>query len=156
MWIRGGGRNFERPIFRNLKIANVNSYERSSYSIFLFAQLFFHFFLIAWTLHFVFFFNFNAPIFYNFPNLIFFGFLKFFLINEFCKFMNLKKFQLRKFDNFRNCQNLRRILEVSNFKNSKFSKLRRFSTNCKILELFVFSISRITRNFFNSHIWLLI
>ena len=38
------GRNFERPIFRNFKIANVKSYERSSYSIFLNTELFFHFF----------------------------------------------------------------------------------------------------------------
>ena len=35
--IRGGGQNFERPnvdrpIFRNLKITNVESYERSNYS----------------------------------------------------------------------------------------------------------------------------
>ena len=45
-----GSRNFERPnverpIFRKLKIANVKSYERSSYSIFLFTKLFFLFFL---------------------------------------------------------------------------------------------------------------
>ena len=36
--------NLERPILRNLKIANVKSYERSSNSIFLFTNLFFHFF----------------------------------------------------------------------------------------------------------------
>ena len=63
--IKGTGWNFERPnverpIFQNLKVANVKSYERSSYSIFL-VQIF----------------NFNALIFYNFPNLIFFA-LKFF------------------------------------------------------------------------------
>ena len=40
----GGGRKFERPIFWYLKIANLKSYERFSYSIFLFTKLFFHFF----------------------------------------------------------------------------------------------------------------
>ena len=30
--ILDGGRNFERPIFRNLQITNVESYERSNYS----------------------------------------------------------------------------------------------------------------------------
>ena len=48
-WSKGGGRNFERtnverPIFRNFKIANVKSYERPSYSIFLFAKLLLFFF----------------------------------------------------------------------------------------------------------------
>ena len=47
--IQGGSRNFERPNverpkFRNLQIANVKSYERSSYSIVLFTKLFFYFF----------------------------------------------------------------------------------------------------------------
>ena len=68
------GWNFERPIFRILKIANVESCETSSYSIF---QIFS---------------NFNAPIFYNFPNPILL--LSFFLINKFCKY---RKF-IRKFD----------------------------------------------------------
>ena len=54
---KGESQNFERPnverqIFCNLKVANVKSYERSSYSIFLFTKLFFHFFLIIWTLNF--------------------------------------------------------------------------------------------------------
>ena len=44
--LRGGSRNFEQPIFRNLKIASVKSYERSSYSIFLFTKLFVYFFSI--------------------------------------------------------------------------------------------------------------
>ena len=95
VYIMGGGRNFERPnverpIFRNLKVAN----ERSSYSIFQFTKLFFHFFLNYSNTQIFFFFNFNALIFYNFPNLIFFGFLKFFVINkfcEFCRFLNLRK-----------------------------------------------------------------
>ena len=39
-FVLDGGRNFEQPIFRNLKIANVKSYERSSYLIFLFSKLF--------------------------------------------------------------------------------------------------------------------
>ena len=43
-----GGRNFkrlnvERRIFRNLSIANVEGYERSRYTIFLFTKLFFDF-----------------------------------------------------------------------------------------------------------------
>ena len=32
--ILGEGQHFERPIFRNLKIANAKSFERSRYSIF--------------------------------------------------------------------------------------------------------------------------
>ena len=45
----GGGQNFERanverPIIRNLKVASVKVYERSSYLIFSFTKLFFHFF----------------------------------------------------------------------------------------------------------------
>ena len=45
------GRNFERsnverPIFPNLKIVNVKSYEKFSSSIFLFTNFFFHFFQI--------------------------------------------------------------------------------------------------------------
>ena len=48
--LKVGGRNFERPnlerpIFRNLKIANVESYERSNYSIVLVTKLFISFFL---------------------------------------------------------------------------------------------------------------
>ena len=96
---RGGGFNFERPnversIFRNFKIANVKSYERSSYSIFLFTKLFFNYLNIQ---IFVYFFNFNAPIFWNFPNLIYFEFFKFYLINkfcEFCEFFNLEDLQI--------------------------------------------------------------
>ena len=46
---KGGGRNFElpnleRPILQNLKIANIKSCQRSSYSIFLFTKLFSFFF----------------------------------------------------------------------------------------------------------------
>ena len=33
--------NIERPIFRNLKITNVESYERSNYSIFLIYEIIF-------------------------------------------------------------------------------------------------------------------
>ena len=97
---KGESQNFERPnverqIFCNLKVANVKSYERSSNSIFLFTKLFFHFFFNY--LNTQFFLNFNAPIFYNFPNLMFFGFLIFF-INRFCKFVNLeKKFNYENF-----------------------------------------------------------
>ena len=61
--IFGGGRNFERPIFRNLTIANVKSDESSSYSIFLF------------TNSFSFFFQSELKVLINFPNLIFFDFL---------------------------------------------------------------------------------
>ena len=65
--LAGGDRNFERPnvewrIFQNLKI--------------------------IWTLKFGFYFNFNASIFYNFQNLIFFLIFKVFSINKFCKFVN--------------------------------------------------------------------
>ena len=83
----GGGRNFERPnveqpIFRNFKNANVESYERSSYSIFFIYEIIVYFFFNYFNTQILFFFfNFNAPNFFNFPNLIFFGFFKFFLIN---------------------------------------------------------------------------
>ena len=95
--IMGGGQNFERPnvkrlIFRNLKITNVKSRERSSYSIFLFTKLFLYFFFnYLNTQILVFFFNFNVPIFYSFSNLIFLNFERFFLINNFCKFINFCK-----------------------------------------------------------------
>ena len=84
-------------MFWNLKIAHVKSNGRSSYSIFLFTKLFFifFFFFIICTLEFWFFSNFNAQIFYNFPNFIFFEFLKFLLINKFCKY--LKKFNFVKY-----------------------------------------------------------
>ena len=53
----GGGQNFERanverPIFRNKKIASVECYERSSYSIFSITKFFFHFSKIIWSLKF--------------------------------------------------------------------------------------------------------
>ena len=77
----GEGRNFERPnvegpIFRNLKASNLKNYVRSSYSIFLF------------KIYFSFFFNYlKTRIFYNFPNLLFWIFCKYF---KFVNFANLK------------------------------------------------------------------
>ena len=44
------------------------------------------------------------------------------------------------------------IVKILNFKLTKFAKLRRFSKNCQVLELFIFSIFHITRNFVNTHI----
>ena len=79
----GGGQNFkqanvERPIFGNKKIANVKRYEIQLFDFFIY-EIIFLFFLnyLNTQIFFVFFFNFNARIFYNFPNLIFFN-LKFF------------------------------------------------------------------------------
>ena len=68
----GGEQNFEqvnveRPIFRNLKIASIKGYERSNYSIFSFFKNYLNTQIMV-----VFLFYFNAPIFYNFPNSIFF------------------------------------------------------------------------------------
>ena len=76
----GGGRNFERPdverpILRNLKNANVKSCERSSFSIFLFTNLFFYSFLYLNTQIFDFFFNFNTQVFKNLLNLVTFHFV---------------------------------------------------------------------------------
>ena len=76
--------------------------------------------------NFGFFFYFNAPIFYNFQNLIIFLFSKFFLINKFCKFCKFflfkRKFQSRNFDNFRNCRNCRCLLIIK-FKKEKICKI---------------------------------
>ena len=76
--------NVERPIFRNSRIANVQSNGRSSYSIFLFTKLF-HFFFNYLNTQILVFSNFNAPIFYNFSHFIFFEFLKFFQFINFLK-----------------------------------------------------------------------
>ena len=89
----GGGRNFERPnverpIFRNLKIADVKSYEVQLFDFFIYEIICSFFFKLFE--HSIFFYpNFNALIFYNSPNLIFFEILKLFLINKFCEFLNL-------------------------------------------------------------------
>ena len=88
-----GGRDFERPISRNSKIANVKSDERSSYLIFtfpshteyvkresivLFTKWCYHFFFSYLNTQILVFSNFNAPIFYNLPNLFFFLIFQFF------------------------------------------------------------------------------
>ena len=52
----GGGRNFKRPIFRNWKTTNVESYERSYYSISFIYEIIFSFFLKLFRLKFCFFF----------------------------------------------------------------------------------------------------
>ena len=67
------GREKEIRTTNTSKFKNCH-YERSSYSIFLFTK-FFHFFNHLSTQILFFFFNFNAPIFYNFPSFIFFEFL---------------------------------------------------------------------------------
>ena len=107
-----------------------------------------------------FFFNFNAPIFYNFPNLIFFGFLKFFLINKFCKFVNLRKnfnyenliifetveilkefqnYQIQKLTNFQNYKDSQKIVKfwiVRRFDISHYSQFLQFSYLSFDIDLF--------------------
>ena len=82
----GGGRNFEQAIFRNLKIASVKSYERSTVIRFFIYEIIFSFFKNCLRTLIVVFFNFNASIFYNFTSLVVFGFLKFFLLINFLQF----------------------------------------------------------------------
>ena len=81
---KGGGQNFERanveqPIFRIKKLAVSKVTRGPIIRFFHLRNCFFHFFLnyfntqILVVFFFFFFFsNFNAPIFYNFENLIFF------------------------------------------------------------------------------------
>ena len=64
--VSGEGQNFERanverPIFRNKKIASVERYEVQLFDFFIYEIIF------SFVLNYL-----NAPIFYNFPNLIFF------------------------------------------------------------------------------------
>ena len=53
-----------------------------------FLEIIFSFFSTIWK-QILLFFYLNAPIFYNFPNVIYFEFLKFYLINKLCEFLNL-------------------------------------------------------------------
>ena len=63
----------------------------------------------------------------------FFWFLKFFFIYKIRKFK--KEFQLWKFDSFRNCQNLRRILELSNLKINEFFLIKRILKKLSSFEI---------------------
>ena len=82
-------------------IANVKSYERSSYSIFLFTKLFFIFFSYL-----------NTQFFNNFPNLLFFEFLRFFSIIKFCEFFNLGNLQIQEKISTMKIFEIVKILEV--------------------------------------------
>ena len=68
----------------------------------------------------------------------------------------LKKILVWKFDYFRKCRNFRSLLIIKFEKKNKFAKLRRFSKNCQVFELFVFLIFHFTRDFVNTHICSLI
>ena len=90
----GGGRNFEGPnverlIVRNLKIANVKSYEVQLFVFFIYELIFYFILNYSNTQIFVFLsFRFLHKLFDNLPNLIFFEIEKKFLINNFGKFIN--------------------------------------------------------------------
>ena len=100
----GGSRNFERPnvertIFRNKKIAIVQSYERSSNSIFLFTKLFPFFFSYSNSQILFFFSILTLQFLIIFQICFFIYFLFVFLINKFCNYCKFSKFQKFNYEN---------------------------------------------------------
>ena len=103
----------------------------------------------------MFFFRIFAPIFYNFPNLIIFEFVKLFSSNKFSEyfeFVNKKKLNYENLIIFEMVKILEVFLLLSNLKIKKYWKLRRFSKNWQVLEFRQFSYFSFDINLFRSFI----